>query len=362
MIHFFIGTKAQLIKMAPIIISLQKKSIPFRYIDSGQHANITRSLRQLFNLPDPDFSLRDNQKDISSIKQAISWYIHLWFSTYTNRAFLREQVFPGGGTCLIHGDTLSTLLGLQMARAAGLKVAHIEAGLRSHRLFDPFPEEFIRIFCMRRSDLLFAPSDTAYANLEKMKVDGEIFNIKGNTVLDTLRIIGTHSLSTPLPNKPFALVTCHRLETITSRKRLGQVVDLINRVAKDLNVVFVMHKPTKNYLDRFNIFRKLGPRVHCQNMLDYDQFIPLLMQSSLVLTDGGSIQEECAALSKPCLILRNVTERADGLGNNARLWGFDQDMTEKLLSELSNYCQTNIVADNSPSEKVINTLISKGFL
>lgn len=360
MIHFFIGTKAQLIKMAPIMIGLREKNIPFRYIDSGQHAAITTTLRQQFNLPEPDFSLRHNTQDITSIRQAAIWYSRQWLNIYSNKAYICNQVFPEGGICLVHGDTLSTLLGLQMAKAAGLKIAHVEAGLRSYKLFDPFPEELIRIYCMRRADLLFAPSDTAFANLKKMKLKGQCINIGANTVVDTLHLLDQSVVSSS--DAPFALVTCHRLETLTRKTRLSKVVSLINRVAEELDVVFVMHKPTKRYLERFKLLNQLSSRVNYQDMLDYAQFITLLMHAKLVLTDGGSIQEECAALSKPCLILRNVTERSDGLGKNARLWRFDDEAVDKVMTELNHYNKSGTSITESPSEHIIHTLIKQGFI
>jgi UDP-N-acetylglucosamine 2-epimerase (non-hydrolysing) len=272
-------------------------------------------------------------QDITSTGEAIRWYLRLVWKSRTDRTWLRREVFPEDGICLIHGDTLSTLLGLQMARNAGLKVAHVEAGLRSFHWFDPFPEELIRIVCMKRADLLFAPSTEAENNLRAMRLAGEVVRVDGNTVADALRWIRTTaSASDKTPAGPFALATCHRLETIANRHRLRQVVALLNRVAAEtIQLVFVVHGPTLHYLRRFGMEQHLHPAIRVENLLDYGEFIALLGAARFVLSDGGSIQEECAYLDKPCLILRNKTERNDGLDRNAVLWRFNDQVTDDFL-------------------------------
>lgn len=332
MIYCFIGTKAQFIKMAPVMRELRQRCIPFRYVDSGQHAAITRELRRVFDLPEPDVCLRETARDITSTGEAIRWYLRLLWKTRTDRTWLRREIFPEDGICLIHGDTLSTLLGLQMARGAGLKVAHVEAGLRSFHWLDPFPEELIRIICMKRADLLFAPSTEAENNLRAMRLTGQVVRVDGNTVADALRWIGTTtSGSDKTPAVPFALATCHRLETIANGRRLRQVVDLLNRVAETIQLVFVVHGPTRHYLRRSGLEQQLNPAIQVKDLLDYSEFIALLGAARFVLSDGGSIQEECAYLDKPCLILRNKTERHDGLGRNAVLWQFDNQVADNFL-------------------------------
>ncbi len=361
MIHCFVGTKAQFIKMAPVMLEMKNRNIPFRYVDSGQHAGITRLLRREFNVPDPDVSLSERQEDIVTIPSALGWYFNNLLKTTFQKNRLRSNVFPEGGICLIHGDTLSTLLGLQMACVAGLDVAHIEAGLRSHRMSNPFPEEMIRTYCMKRAQVLFTPSEEAAQNLSLMNVTGHIERLNGNTVADSLRIIsavphaGTH-----IPEKPFALVTCHRLETITNKKRLQRVIALVNRVAEQLPVVFVMHEPTRRFLSRFGLDNLLGPNIRRLDLMGYADFIWLLRAAKLVVTDGGSIQEECGYLNKPCLVIRQATERQDGIGRNALLWMFDDHVVDRLLSQENDPPQQ---AHDLPraSAGVVDALIRLGY-
>lgn len=357
MIHFFIGTKAQFIKMAPIMAELQQRNVSFRYIDSGQHGDFTRSLRQVFGIREPDFSLSRNDRDITSMASAAQWLIRLLSHCIISKKWLREKVFPGGGICLVHGDTMSTLLGVVMARAAGVAVGHVEAGLRSYNYFHPFPEELIRVYCMKRCDILFAPSSTALEHLDKMNVPGKVIAVEGNTVVDALRFAEKIPTTISIPQEPFALAACHRLETITNRKRLERVVSLLNRVSKELTVLLITHKPTRRYLTRYDLYDKLSPNVVKMEMQDYVNFTALMRNAKMVFADGGSIQEECSYLSKPCLVLRNKTERNDGIGENAMLWKFNNQVLEEFLVMAKKF-KPRPVDWPEPSRQIVDYLLT----
>jgi len=358
-IHIFVGTKAQFIKMVPIIMELQNRGISYNYIDSGQHAELTRELRKVFKIAEPNISLNSRTKDITSISKAIHWFLTNIIKSSLDRKWLKNYVFPEKGICLIHGDTISTLLGAFMAVLARVRVCHVEAGLRSYNWFDPFPEEIIRMICMRFSKILFAPSRDAFENLKKLNVRGAKIFVEGNTVIDAIRYIKKNEPQKHNKEK-YAVATCHRLETISDRARLSEVVDLLNQVAKKMLVVFVVHKPTIKYLKKFELNEKLHENIMIKSMLDYPEFLNLVTSSEMVLTDGGSIQEECAFLNKKCLIIRNKTERKDGIGINAMLWGFDKHITEKFIN-------WKTIADKqegssiSPSKKIVDCLIRKGY-
>ena len=360
MIHFFIGTKAQFIKMAPVMVELRNRNVSFRYVDSGQHAELTSVLRQTFGIGEPDVCLRRGS-DVSSLLSAASWSCKLSLMSLGGKKRLRNKIFPGGGICLIHGDTLSTLFGMKMAKAAGLQVAHVEAGLRSFCIWHPFPEELIRIRCMKRCDVLFAPSEEAQNNLEVMRVRGRVIRVDGNTVVDALRLMEEIPATIDIPEQPFALVTCHRLETITRKKRLAQVVSLVNRFGEQIPVLFVIHTPTLKYLEKFHLKEQIGPNARVLGMQNYLNFGALLRSAKLVLTDGGSIQEECAYLNKPCLILRNKTERPDGLGQNAMLWGFEDSAAEEFLAQADSLARGEVSQWPRPSAQIAEALIEMGF-
>ena len=344
------------------MVEMRDREIPFRYIDSGQHAELTRSLRHIFDLREPDVCLSKKTDDIVSITQAARWSAQYLWRSLVSRKWLREEVFPGGGVCLIHGDTLSTLLGMIMARKANLRVAHVESGLRSFRILDPFPEELIRILCMKNSHVLFAPSDEAEENLKNMNISGQIVKVHGNTVVDALRLIEKAPATIPIPEFPFVLATCHRMETIANKKRLGQIIILLNRVAETMPIVFVTHKPTRKYLKRFGLDEKLHSGITQLGMLSYSDFVAMLKAARFVLTDGGSIQEECAYLNKPCLILRKTTERPDGVGNNIVLWSFNEKVAEEFLSQAFLNPPTDSDRLPLPSAKIVDALIQMGYV
>ena len=339
------------------MVELQRRGIDYRHIDTGQHSATTKVLRETFDLPEPNFSFSRSDGDIVSTVVAIRWFISIMLRGFFNRRWLRNQVFPGGGLCLIHGDTLSTLMGMYLARWAGLQIGHVEAGLRSFKILDPFPEEFIRILCMKRANLLFAPSPEAAENLKNMRVNGKIVEIEGNTVLDSLELISDRKSAIQPPAGNYALATCHRLETISSRDRLQQVVELLNKVASQMPLVLVTHGPTYRKLERYDLAKTLHKDIVQYELLNYVDFVGLLKNAHMVLTDGGSIQEECAALGKPCLILRNATERPDGLGENARLWRFDAEALRAFLEEVKTAAPVLIQNRKSPSELIVRELL-----
>ena len=203
MIHVFIGTKAQFIKMAPVMQELERRRIAYNFIDAGQHGGLTSDLIQQFELRAPDVLLRSERANIVGLGEAVAWAAkNIARAAFRSRQAFKELFRSEGGICLIHGDTLTTLLSLFYARRCGIKVAHIEAGLRSHDLFNPFPEEIIRLVAMRYSDLLFAPSDWAAENLRQMGCAWKAVKVGGNTVADAVRYARENINGKKQQNKP----------------------------------------------------------------------------------------------------------------------------------------------------------------
>lgn len=185
-VYVLIGTKAQYIKTAPLLRIMQARQLDYVLIDTGQHAEFNQRLRRDLEIKEPDVLLADGG-NIKTVGSAMRWFARQIFMIFFGLKHLGQRVFfKGQGICVIHGDTLSTLIGLVLAKRAGQKVAHIESGLRSYNLFKPFPEEIIRIICMHWSDLLFAPSDWARSNLRKMGIRGDVVNTGQNTSIEAL--------------------------------------------------------------------------------------------------------------------------------------------------------------------------------
>jgi UDP-N-acetylglucosamine 2-epimerase len=361
MIHIFIGTKAQFIKTAPIIRELDKRGIAYNLIDSGQHAEISHKLINLFDLRPPDVYLRQSRQDIVSFKQASGWFLKWVLKAVFQPKWIRRHLFKDQrGVCLIHGDTLSTLLSLLLAKRAGLKVAHIEAGLRSYSLWHPFPEELIRLITMYLADILFAPSKWAYENLVRMKIKGKIFNAGENTIVDTVDYALAQKAKIQIPAEDYVLVTSHRLETIYSSKRVRLLIELLLKIADEYSVLFVLHQPTRKQLQRFSLLAELAdnPRIQLLPLQDYFDFLHLLKGCKFLITDGGSIQEESYYLNIPCLVMRKKTERPDGLGENVCLAEFDP---QKINYFWHNYTlfkrKTQPEVETSPSRLIVDTIL-----
>ena len=351
MIHVFIGTKAQYIKTAPLLRLLDERQVDYRLIDSGQHAALSSSLRAELGIRSPDLLLGDD-RDVNSIPQALRWMLSLaWRLRSGGR--LRRDVFAGeGGICVVHGDTPSTLLSTFMAKRAGVDVAHIEAGLRSHNWFQPFPEELVRILVMRRADVLFAPDTTAVDNLSAMNVRGQIVALGGNTSIEAVRDAGAQ----PGDGLGEAIVTMHRVENLHRKTRREGFVDLVERIATTTRVRFILHEPTRTALAGASLDRLQSAGVSLTPLIPHGEFIRLLAAAPFVVTDGGSIQEECALLGVPTLLWRDRTERPDGLDANIVLGHHDRAISRRFLDNVESYRRTPLTPDVSPSEQILSVL------
>ena len=183
MIHVVIGTKAQLIKMAPIMRHLQDRSIEFNYISTGQHRSTMSDIHANFSIRGPDIRLYDGP-DITSVLSMVVFGTRILWRTLLHRSAIFRQ--DGKGIVLVHGDTFSTLLGALMAKVARLNFGHVESGLRSFNLLAPFPEEIIRIATFRLTNYYFCPGAWAIQNIQRRR--GIKVNTEANTLSDSLRL------------------------------------------------------------------------------------------------------------------------------------------------------------------------------
>lgn len=385
MIHVFLGTKAQYIKTAPVLRLLDADGIDYRLIDSGQHASLSEGLRDELGVRAPDHRLASGV-DITRIPQAAWWALKLAAKMF-NRTKLRREVFGGhGGVCVVHGDTPSTLLSSLMAKRAGLKVAHLEAGLRSGHLLHPFPEELIRVVVMRVADILFAPDTDALRNLKKMKVRGAVVPLPGNTVVEALHHeLGLHaeareteardaaardasSAATPdsvevadgarAPSPAPVIVTMHRVENLSRRERVEQLVALVERIARTRPVRFVQHGPTIDTLNKRGWGRRLDAAgVERVGLATHGEFVAMLAAAPFVITDGGSIQEECALLGVPTLLWRGATERPDGVGANVVVSDYDRGVIEAFVADPDRHRIDAADTGATPSRVVLDHLL-----
>ena len=361
MLHFFIGTKAQYVKLVPVIRQAEQQDLPYRIIDAGFHRGLMDHVVRDFHMRPANVCLGNNEREVRTVQEAAKWLLGTGLRPLVNRRRLFEHAFGGQrGICVVHGDAPPALVGLLYAKRCGLPVAHIEAGMRSWHFFDPFPEEIVRVIVMRFADILFVPGEGALKDIRATRTRGKIVNTHWNTIVDTINYALTDPVEPNIPGTDgdYCLATCHRAETLLRRERMEYVVDLLLQIAKDGRLVFVMHGPTEKALTKYGLRERLetADNIYLSPLLNYCQFAALVRSARFVLTDGGSIQEECAFLGKPCLLLRKHTERVDGLGKNVVLSEFDDRIVKEFLATWPSLSREGQTIELSPSSIIIEEL------
>jgi UDP-N-acetylglucosamine 2-epimerase (non-hydrolysing) len=352
MVHIVIGTKAQLVKMAPVMANLANSGIQYNFIYTGQHRATIEDMLSDFGLKNPDIILYDC-KDITSIFMMVVWTFQLLIVAF----FKKKLIFQGDkkGIVLVHGDTVSTLLGALMGKIAGLKVGHVESGLRSFNIFHPFPEEITRILTFRLSDILFCPGKWALDNvsqLKKVKV-----NTVENTLYDCINLwCQKDERIDHIPTYNFVLVSIHRFENIFSRKRLEVIVNILEIISNYYNLIFILHKPTEKKLKQMLFFDRLKNNkfIEFRERYNHSDFVALLKKCNFVVTDGGSLQEETYFLGIPCLLLRKTTERMEGIGLNVVVSNYDIDVVKNFCEKYQFLNLIKIKKEFSPSQLIVN--------
>jgi len=344
--------------MVPILKEMDRRKAPYVLIHAGQHVKMIEELVKTFSLRQPDVVLDDRVSDVVTAAGGISWILRS-----IAKALLKERgMFDSKhDIVVVHGDAPPAFSGMVISKTLGLKLAHVEAGLRSYNFLDPFPEEFIRFSVDKVADFMFAPSDYAVQNLKRMRVKGEIFNTGANTVLDTLRLSLGMASGQDNPVEEYAVATIHRFETIHSKPTLSRIVDLISDISRRMNIVFVLHEPTMIRLKHYGLLHKLAsePDVLFKPLMVYPDFIRLINSSEFVVTDGGGLQEETCYLGKPCLIVRKTTERTEGLSSNVLISRFDSRRIEYFVENYKHYRSKPLVHSSSSPSSVIVEFFSQ---
>ncbi len=336
MINILIGTKGQLIKMAPIMKEMDKREIEYNFINANQHTKILDEISKLFALKDPDFTLEGVGKNITNVKEVI-WWMNKNICKYG--LLKKYNIFKKGNEdtniLLVHGDAPPALLGLILGKLDKLRIAHVEAGLRSHNIFQPFPEELIRKIVDRSSDYLFTDGiNNGYQNLLKEKINGKVYDTSLNTLFNAVKIAISSKKGLVPPSREYILVSIHRFETISSKKRMESIISVLNEISKDKLIIFPLHESTKVKLKSFNLLHLLEQKnnIKIMDILDYFSFVRFLNNSVCLITDGGGPQEESYYLGVPCCVLREYTERT--VHSNIFLAGFNK---KKIIYFVKNY-------------------------
>ena len=354
MIHVFIGTKAQYIKTAPVLRRMDERGVPYRLIDSGQHARLSADLRRELGLRPPGTLLGGAGRRVDS--SAATWAARLAARLGSSKRGCSVRSSAASGASCSSTATRRR----RCCRRCWHAGARASASPTSRpvfargRLLHPFPEELIRIVVMRWSDILFAPDDAAVANLEAMRLRGRLVKLSANTSLEALY----HALGEPPePASGPAIVTTHRVENLHRRDRIESLVQLIERIAVERPVRFVVHEPTAAVLWDRELYDPLfAAGVELMPLQSHAAFARMLAAAPFVITDGGSVQEECALLGVPTLLWRAHTERPDGLGANVAISGYRAEVVDGFLADPERFRHEPLTTRAKPSDEIIDTL------
>lgn len=360
MIHILIGTRAQLIKMCPIMKELAKRGIPYNFVFLAQHTTTINEIIDQFGVKRPDYIICPRENDVTSSLAMLGWSVRVLAHGLLNL----DRIFRGGdrnGIALIHGDAPPLLLGAILAKARGLAVAQIEAGLRSFNFMKPFPEEATRVFASKIGliDLYFCQDERAAENVRAAYRYKKIVTTGCNTILDAINLAKeSASQAHGEKEKKFAIVTIHRFETISNPEVLRQLVEMLIDIAAKIKLRFILHPPTREALKKQQLFERLATAENIELVprLSFFDFSRELARCSFIISDGGSNQEECSYLGIPCLLMRNETERHEGLGENAVLAKFDRRIIDDFIDNHEHYRREPIRPETSPSSIIVDAI------
>lgn len=352
---FVLGTTAEAIKLAPILLELKRLGVDFRIVNTAQQGRQMEDTLQNFGIDSNLFRLDSRVQPISSVGSAFIWFIRnslrIIFPTKKFAALFESP----NDLVIVHGDTLSTLLGaLVSIRFRGV-LSHVEAGLRSYKMFHPFPEEIVRRLVSIISRIDFAPSKEAIDNLKGQKALKVLTH--GNTSIDAMKLIQTKK-SVNL-DQEFCLVLLHRTELIRNNRVRSQTLNEIGELSQNIPVIVIQDFVSEDFV-RESLSSM--PRVTVIEKQDYFAFQELLRGARFVITDSGGLQEECWELGLPCLVHRIATERSDGLGENARLSRWKSGEIPGFYDIFENYKRPRKKQGTSPTEIIIKTLTDLHYI
>ena len=374
-ISFIFGTRPELIKVAPLIKAFQKEAAIFNLnlISTGQHKELLNNLYKWF-----DFEANINL-EIMQFNQSPSQVI-------ANILQKLDLAIKDSDLIIVQGDTATAYSGAMAGFLHKIPIAHLEAGLRTDNIYNPFPEEMLRRQISQISTLNFPPTERAKENLKRENIQENVF-VVGNTVIDSLKdtinklekleehnqlnefINLPFELSELNQNKKLVLITMHRRESLgEEHKQVAKALKRVSEEHKDLLLIFPIH-PNPAVRESIEPILKDCPNIKLIEPLDYITFCFVLKKAYILITDSGGLQEEGCSLGKPTLILRKTTERPEAIEEgNAKLIGTNEENVyanfTALLKDINLYNQmskpSNVFGTGNSAELIINKI--KAFL
>lgn len=356
MIIFIYGTTAEAIKFAPIARRLDARGIPYEHWVTQQHTEALRVAIPQLGMRAPDRVIANGWrgKPLKTPLQMVGWVFGVGGWTLRNARSIRRSL-PANSIVLVHGDTVTTVLGALIGRVLRLPVAHVEAGLRSGDWRHPFPEELDRRIVGRLARIHYAPAEQAAANLRGRS---NVVMTHGNTVVDAVRD-AAFDREPSGGEESYGLVLLHRFEFISEPQLVRDtLVALDDASPVPLRIVVDSYSADavttvieSNGLSKFIVLPKQ----------EHGEFVDTLRAASFVVTDSGGIQEETAVFGLPTLIHRKATERSEGIGTSAVLSHWDQQAVREFVQNTDKYRRGDLESGVSPSTIIVDDLIERGF-
>ena len=357
------GTRPEAIKMAPLVKELEKRNeIESIVCVTAQHRQMLDQVLETFKIkPDYDLNIMKDGQTLGDITTR----------ALTGIEGIIKEVKPD--IVLVHGDTTTTFAGALAAFYNQVAIGHVEAGLRTNDKYSPFPEEMNRQMVDCMTDMYFAPTNISKANLLKENIEEEKIYVTGNTAIDAMATTVNENYQHPeldwiKSNERMILLTAHRRENLGEPMR--HIFKAIKRIVdefEDVKVIYPIHLNPKVRSVANEVFKDCD-RVKLIEPLEVFDFHNFQNKSYIILTDSGGIQEEAPSLGKPVLVLRDTTERPEGIeAGTLKLVGTEENViyeeTKRLLTNKEEYEKmskaSNPYGDGHASERIVDAIFNK---
>lgn len=352
-VYFVIGTRAQFIKVAPVLQAMRNQALAYTLIYTAQHRENIDEILDIYHLPGPDVVMY-HRGEANTKSSFLRWFAALLFEVL----FHPKRYIPEPGLLFTHGDTFTAWLAALLGKRSGCTVAHIESGCRSFNLLSPFPEEISRLITFAMTDIYLCADAWAVNNLKGYR--GEKINMGANTILDGVR----YALDYPrtvrfdFEDMPYAVVSIHRFENIFTARFTDFILPVLKEISAAHKLIFTLHPTTRERLRALGLLDELAA---CPNILLHERFgfvdwINICSKAQFVISDGGSNQEELSYLGVPTLLFRNETERQEGLGKNIVVSKFDRGVIQQFIENPDKYRREPAPIEAQPSLAIIQTI------
>ncbi|WJM15006.1 UDP-N-acetylglucosamine 2-epimerase [Microbacterium arborescens] len=355
MIIFIYGTTAEAIKIAPVMRRLAARGAAFEQWVTQQHTEALRRAIPELGLPEPDRVIANGWrgKPLKSPVQMLGWIASVGKWALLNLGKTRRSL-PSGSIVVVHGDTMTTVLGTFIGRFLRLPVAHVEAGLRSGNWRHPFPEELDRRIVGRFASIHYAPDDESARNLAGRR---NVVITHGNTAKDAVRdAAGAEALDADR----YGLVLLHRFEFISNAALVRETLRTLE-ASSPVSMRLIVDSYSRDAIEA--TIAELGlVKFVVQAKLEHAAFVALMRGARFIVTDSGGIQQEAAVFGVPTLVHRKVSESREGIGSSAVLSRWDANAVADFLRNFEEYRVVDVDAGESPADIIVEDLSNRGYL